>query len=172
MYIKQNPLVAITVLAFAIVPPIIIWWSLPRVLNSKRSIKMLIGSVIVLIYTVTVVSLVDRSDLQIQNIKFVVTLTALIWGFVGFIAGTYFDLGLRIKLGAKYHQEFLRLRMYGVEFGVVGTVISLPLGILVGWVVVVLGASFLGLLLSAIIGVIFGGVLGRILDQLSRSSKT
>jgi hypothetical protein len=96
---------------------------LPKFLSSKRSTKMLIGAVIISIYMVTTVILVNRSSLQIQNVKFVTTLTSLIWGFVGYLASVYFDIRLRVELGTEYHQEILRLRMYGVTYGVVGAVI-------------------------------------------------
>lgn len=171
MFINHNPLVVIKVFAIIVVPPVIIWWLLPKFLNSNRSVKILSSAVIVSIYTVTTVSLVDGSGLQIQNIKFVATITSLIWGIIGFVVGAYFDLRLRFRLGPKYHQEFLRLRLYGVEYGIVGAIISLPLGITAGWLVVVFGASSLGLLLSAALGAVFGAFFGRVLNWQSMSSK-
>ena len=44
--------------------------------------------------------------------------------------------------------------MHGVEYGIVGAIISLPLGIIAGWLVAIFGASFWGFLLNALTGII------------------
>jgi hypothetical protein len=156
---------ALKVCAIIAVPiMVVIIWLLPKFLNSKRSTKILISAIIVSSYAAFTVGIAGNSSLQIQNIKFVAVLTAVVWGGIGFLVGAYFDVRLRVKLGTRYNQEFPRLQMYGVKYGVIGAIISLPLGIITGWLVAVFGASFWGFLLSTVTGIIFGGILGWGLD--------
>ncbi|MBK7897696.1 MAG: hypothetical protein IPJ90_23010 [Anaerolineaceae bacterium] len=163
-----NLITTVKICAIVAVPIMVaIIWLLPKFLNSRRSIKMLIGAIIVSIYSVLIVSIVDGSSLQIQNMKFVATFTALVWGGAGFLVGAYFDVRSRVELGTKYYQEFPRLRMHGAEYGVIGATISLPLGIVTGWIVMVYGASLIGLILSITVGIVLGGLLGNVLARYS-----
>ncbi len=163
-----NLIAAIEACTIITVPLMVaIIWFMPKILNSNLTTKILIGAIIISAYMALIVVFVDSSSLQIQNIRFVAILTAVVWGGLGFLVGIYFDVRLRMELGTRYYQEFTRLQMYGVTYGIVGAIISLPVGIIAGWLVVVLGASLWGLLLSIAIGSIFGGVLGWVLDQRS-----
>jgi hypothetical protein len=161
----MNLLTTIKVCAIIAIPlMVVVIWLLPKFLNSRRSTKILISAIIVSSYAVLTVGIAGGTSLQIQNIRFVAVLTAIIWGGLGFLVGAYFDVRLRVKLGTKYYQEFPHLRMYGVEYGVICAITSLPLGIITGWLVAIFGASFWGFFLSMVTVIIFGGILGWGLD--------
>ena len=94
----MNPTTALKVCPIISVPLMVtIIWLLPKLLNSKRATKILMSAIIVLSYAVLTVGLVGTSSLQIQNIRFVAALTAVVWGGIGFVIGAYFDVRLRVE---------------------------------------------------------------------------
>ena len=125
----------------------------------------MVGAMIGSGFMVFIVSLVGSSGIQIKNSWPTVVLTAIIWGIGGFLVGAYFDVRLLSELGLKYYQEFFR-SAYALEYGFVGAGISLPLGVVSGWIVMVWGASFVGIVLGIVVGAAYGGLLGWILDKV------
>lgn len=164
MFSNLNPIHSLILWAIVAVPFVIgVIWLLPRFLDSNCVTKMLVGSIIVSIITALIIKFVEGSSIQIQNIKFIAIFTALVWGILGFLFGAYFDVHLRVELGAKYYHKFLR-RSRGIEYGVVGVVVSFPLGIIVGWLALVFGDSSLGLIMRVGVGAVYGGFLGKLID--------
>jgi hypothetical protein len=165
MFSIPGPITILKICVIMIVPIMIgIIWLLPKFLHSQRFTKMIVGAIIVSAYMATTVGLLGIGNLQIQSIRLITALTAFIWGVTGFLIGAYFDVRLRIELGSTYYQKFPRLRMYAVEYGVISATISLLPGIVTGWLIVTFGASIVGLFLSIIMGTLFGGIFGRVLD--------
>lgn len=169
-FMLTNPLSALKICTVAFVPvALVIIKLLPKFLQSGRSIKMLIGAIVLSMYTAVLVATIDSSSLPIQNFWFVVVLNALVWSGVGFLVGIYFDVRSRVEMGSKYYQEFWHLRLHGVEYGVLGAIASLPLGFTAGWLVIALDTLWLVLLLSFSTGFIIGGVLVWGLDRYNHS---
>ncbi|MCC6601660.1 MAG: hypothetical protein IT327_00530 [Anaerolineae bacterium] len=136
-----NSLATLKICAVALVPVMFVFiWLLPKFLQSGRSIKMLIGAIVLSMYTAVLVATIDSSSLPIQNFWFVVVLNALVWGGVGFLVGIYFDVRSRVEMGSRFYQEFWHLRLHGVEYGILGAIASLPLGFTAGWLVIALDA--------------------------------
>jgi hypothetical protein len=140
-------------------------WLLPKFLNGKIQMKMIVGAMIGSSFMVFIVSLVGSSGIQIKNSWPTVALTAIIWGIGGFLMGIYYDLRLLSKLGLNYYQKPLR-SAYALGYGIVGAVISLPLGVVSGWIIMTWGTSFVGISLSGMLGAVFGGLFGWILGKV------
>lgn len=165
-----NPILVLKICAVALVPVAIVFVKiLPKFLHSGRSAKMLIGAIVLSIYTAVFVGTIDSSSLPILSIWFVVLLNVFVWGVIGFLMGTYIDVRSRVEMGSKYYQEFWHLRLHGAEYGVLGAIASLPLGFIAGWLIVAFGASPLGLLLSFSAGFVVGMVLGWRLDRYTHN---
>lgn len=165
-----NLITALKICAVALIPvALVVIKLLPKFLRSGRSAKMLIGAIVLSIYTAVLVVTIDSSSLPIQNIWFVVLLNAFVWGCVGFLVGIYFDVRSQVEMGSKYYQEFWHLRLHGAEYGVLGAIASLPLGFIASWLIVTFGASSLGWIFSFTVGLIIGGLLGWQLDRYSHS---
>jgi len=162
----KNPIAALKICAVALVPMMIVFIKLlPKFLQSGRSTKILIGAIVVSVYTSVFAGMLDSSSLPIQNIWFVVLLNALVWCGVGFLVGIYFDVRSQVAMGSKYYQEFWHLRLHGIEYGVLGAIASLPLGSITGLLLVATGDSPLSLLLSFSAGFINGGIFVWGLDR-------
>ena len=162
-----NLITTLKICAVALVPIMIVFIKLlPKFLQSDCSAKMLIGAIVLSVYTAVFAGTIDSSSLQIQSTSFVVLLNAFVWGGVGFLVGIYFDVRSRVEMGSKYYQEFWHLRLHGAEYGILGAIASLPLGSITGLLLVTFGASPIGLLLSFSAGFINGGIFGWGLDSI------
>ena len=140
-------------------------WLLPKFLNSKTWTKMIVGAMIGSSYMVFIVSLVDSSGIQIKNSWPTVVLTSIIWGIGGFLVGAYFDVRLLSEPGLNYFQKYGR-SAYALGYGIVGAVISLPLGVISGWIAITWGSFIVGIILGAIVGAVYGGLLGLLFDKV------
>jgi hypothetical protein len=140
-------------------------WLLPKFLNSKTRTKVVAGAVIGSVFMVGLVGLVNYSGIPVKNGWLTVVLTAIIWGIGGFLVGVYFDVRLLGEPGLNYFQKYGQ-SAYALGYGIIGVVISLPLGVISGWIVMTMELSFVESGLSGIVGAVYGGLLGWLLNKV------
>ena len=142
-------------------------WLLPRLFNSKRHSKMLVVAVIVSTFILLTMITMNQTPRQLQNIKFITAVVVIFWSLIGFFIGTYYDIRLRVELGPKYYNEVMDFRAHAMKYAFVGFMLSLALGVFIGWIVITFGLSLIGCILGILFGAFYGGVLGRLLDVVS-----
>lgn len=147
----------------------IVVWLFPQLLNSQRRTKVIACGGINSIFVAAVVWFTGDFFILIPKIQFVTIAVVLFWSLIALFIGGYYDIRLRIELGAQYFDEVLRFRVRNLKYALVVIAISLVLGLMTGWIVDNFGRSTSGLLLAIIFGAIYGGFVGVLLDLTTKS---